>query len=153
MPQNVIVENPTATGQATAANSISTVLASDQPVIPVYTPATVAAYTATPVIAVNSTSSNIGVGAYTNAAIDVAITAVSGTTPTFQLFVDRLSADGSTWNTIFSTGIFVGVATLPPISLGPGSQVPHVLGKTIRLRYVVGGTSPSFTLSIGIYGR
>ncbi len=84
-------------------------------------------------------------------AVDVNVTAASGTSPTLALFVDRLGADGN-WYAIWSPTAVTAAGTLST-SIGPGCAVAEVPTDNIRLRWVLGGTTPSFTFSASIIAR
>lgn len=84
-------------------------------------------------------------------AVDVNVTATSGTSPTLTLFLDRLGADGN-WYPIWSPTA-VTAAGVVSTSVGPGCATAEVPTNNIRLRWVLGGTSPSFTFSASIIGR
>ncbi len=84
-------------------------------------------------------------------AVDVDVTAASGTSPTLALFVDREGADG-VWYPIWSPTALTAAGQLST-SIGPGCAVAEVPTNNIRLRWVIGGTSPSFTFSASIIGR
>ena len=84
-------------------------------------------------------------------AVDVNVSVVSGTTPTLDLYLEHLGADGVWYTTWHPTQITaVGTAST---SVGPGAATPAVLTQTVRLRWAVGGTTPSFTFSASIIAR
>ncbi len=89
--------------------------------------------------------------AITTAAVDVNVTAASGTSPTLALYLDRQGADGIWYNVWTSSSITA--AGTASTSVGPGCVTGAVLTGAIRLRWVLGGTSPSFTFSASIVGR
>jgi hypothetical protein len=100
---------------------------------------------------ITGNSADLNVSAFREVAIDANISAVSGTSPTLQLFIDRKGADGiyyQIWNSASITA--VGTAS---DSIGPGLNKNQSLGSTIRLRWVIGGTTPSFTFSASIIGK
>src|SRR5579884_424474 len=103
----------------------------------------------------NGNSGDLTVGLYTEIGIDINITADSGTNETIQFFWDRKGADGvyyPLWQskTVLSTD---SLAEQISTSSGAGMAYNQSLGLTGRLRWVVGGTSPSFTLSANVYGK
>src|SRR5579885_1253552 len=103
----------------------------------------------------NGNSGDLTVGAYTEIGIDINVTADSGTNETIQFFWDRKGADGvyyPLWQskTVLSTD---SLAEQISTSIGAGMAYNQSLGLTGRLRWVVGGTSPSFTLSANVYGK
>ncbi len=96
-------------------------------------------------------SGQVQTGPLYTLAVDVNVTAASGTSPTLALFVDRLGADGN-WYPIWSPTALTAAGQLST-SIGPGCAVAEVPTNNIRLRWVLGGTSPSFTFSASIIGR
>lgn len=90
-------------------------------------------------------------GELTTLAVDVNVTAVSGTTPTLDVFLERQGADGVWYQVWHPTQIIaVGQAST---SVGPGAATPAVLTSKLRLRWAIGGTTPSFTFSASIWAR
>lgn len=86
-----------------------------------------------------------------NVAIDVNVTAVSGTTPSLALVVDRLGSDGIYYQIhAFAAITAAGKAS---VNLGPGATVNAIPGNAIRLRWTVTGTTPSFTFSASVIGQ
>jgi hypothetical protein len=83
-------------------------------------------------------------------ALDISITARSGTSPTIQFFIERKAADGS-YSAIWQSSL---INSAPPISvnvsIGPSFTFPESLGGTIRLRWTIAGTTPSWTFSASI---
>lgn len=77
--------------------------------------------------------------------VQLDVTAASGTTPTLDVIVaDTL--DGTNWNTI---GTFTQKVTT-------GRQVIDIsalFAETIRVNWIIAGTTPSFTFSVRAYGR
>lgn len=96
----------------------------------------------------------------TNLTLNVPVIAASGTSPTLTLVLEGADALGN-WYTLWTnataitaagdTTVFFGPAltnnTTAPISAGV--VVPPV----VRLRWTIGGTTPSFTFSASIVGR
>ena len=84
---------------------------------------------------------DVDVGDYIEAIIFANVSSVSGTDPTLDIVIegkDPISGNYATidsFPTITSTGTYV-------------LQITN-FGKTIRARWTVGGTSPSFTFSVG----
>jgi hypothetical protein len=105
----------------------------------------------TTVINANGNSGILPVNAIRELAVDINITAVSGTSPTLQFFVDRVDANNIP-NPIWQSSLFTGV-TQERTSIGPGLTYPESLGANIKVRWVVGGSSPSFTLSSSFVGK
>ncbi|SRR6266699_6459131 len=100
----------------------------------------------------NGNSADLAVGPYTEVSVDVNITVVSGTAPTLTLFVDRKGLDGI-YYPLWQTNAAITVVSQTSTSIGSGCVIAQSLGNTIRLRWVVTGTSPSFTFSASIVGK
>lgn len=95
-------------------------------------------------------SGDLDISLIESIALDINITAVSGSSPTLQFFVDRKGADGiyySIWQSpVLST---TGQAST---TIGAFCVVDQSLGALVRIRWTIAGTSPSFTFSISILG-
>jgi hypothetical protein len=102
-------------------------------------------------ILVTTTSPNLDVSTLKELALDVSITAITGTTPTYQLMIDRLGLDG-VWYTIY-TGTSITAIAVISLSIGASLVTNIAFAGTIRLREVVGGTTPSITRSMSIIGK
>ena len=99
----------------------------------------------------NGNSGTLGVDAYSELAVDINISAVSGTSPTLNLYIDRLGADGN-WYTIWSSAQQTGMGQVSA-SIGAGLATNQAFGNSARLRWVLGGTTPSFTFSASIIAK
>lgn len=84
-------------------------------------------------------------------AVDVSVTAVTGTTPTLNLFLERQGLDG-VWYSVWAPTQITAAGTTST-SVGHGLATNAAITGLIRLRWVIGGTTPSFTLSASITGR
>lgn len=93
----------------------------------------------------------VQVGATSTVAVDINVSAVSGTSPTLQFNLDRLGADGIWYSAWQSSSINATGQT--STSVGPGCATAAVLTDKIRLRWTIGGTTPSFTFSASLIGR
>lgn len=96
--------------------------------------------------AVTASGQSVGVdvSSYTEALLFVDITAVSGTTPTLDLTVQTYDFLSQQWFSV--PGVTISQQTA-------SGQVPVALtnfGETVRLNWVVGGTTPSFTFSASV---
>jgi hypothetical protein len=99
---------------------------------------------------------NISWGNASTIAVDVNVTNQQGTSPTLQILVDRLGADGVTYFNMYDSGaISVSTASTTPVvikqSIGPGCTKTEEIGSSGRVRWVIGGGSTPgalFTLSI-----
>jgi hypothetical protein len=99
----------------------------------------------------NSDSGEQFVGIYGELAVDVNISAVSGTTPSMTLYVDRKGADGNFY-TIY-TSAAQNAAGNVSTSIGVGAATNASFGDIVRLRWVITGTTPSFTFTASIKGK
>jgi hypothetical protein len=97
-------------------------------------------------------SADLVVGWYDELAVDVNITVITGTSPTLTLFVDRKGADGIYYQVWASAQITTSTQAVST-SIGPGCVQAHSFGATVRLRWAIGGTSPSYTMSQSIQGK
>lgn len=89
-------------------------------------------------------------GIFTEAEVDIDVTAVSGTTPSMTVIVERQELDGNYYPIYTSSAI---TATgLTTTSIGPGLTTNAELSGTFRVRWTITGTTPSFTLSINVMG-
>lgn len=91
------------------------------------------------------------VGPFAELAVDINITAKSGTSPTIQFFIDRIGADGVAYN-IYGSSVLSATGQTST-SIGSGFVINQSFGSSIQIRWVTGGTSPSFTTSISIIGK
>jgi hypothetical protein len=106
------------------------------------------------------TGNIIGLDAFSIADIQLSVTAASGTTPTLDVYVQKLLPDGVTWDDIihftqataaanYMATMTVGgggVHTAATRSLAAGTvRANCTFGNTWRVDVVVGGTNPSFT--------
>lgn len=71
--------------------------------------------------------------------LTLAVTAASGTTPTLDVVIET-SADGVTWRTLFSFG--------QKTTTGSDRQSFSNADRQVRARWAIGGTTPSFTMSL-----
>jgi hypothetical protein len=91
------------------------------------------------------------VGTFTEAAIDINVSAITGTTPTLDIYLDRKGADGVYYQIWHATQVTaVGAVST---SVGLGAPVNHSLGMIVRLRFALGGTTPAATLTRNVVGK
>jgi hypothetical protein len=91
----------------------------------------------------NQALATAGWGAVSALRAQLNVTAASGTTPTLDVVIED-SLDGTNWNTI---GTFAQKTTT-------GREVINVTGlfsDQMRVRWTVGGTTPSFTFAVDAY--
>jgi hypothetical protein len=81
-----------------------------------------------------------GYGPATSLRAQLNVTAASGTTPTLDVVIED-TLDGSTWNTI---GTFTQATTTTRQVI----NVTTPFSDTLRVRWTVGGTTPSFTFAV-----
>lgn len=86
-----------------------------------------------------------GFGDWSKMRAQLDVTAVSGVSPTLDVVIED-THDGTNWNT---------VATFTQ-KTAAGRQVLDITGlftDRLRVRWTIGGTTPSFTFSVLIYGK
>jgi hypothetical protein len=108
----------------------------------------------------NGDTGNISWGNCSTIAVDVNCTNQQGTSPTLEIFVDRLGADGLTYFNMWdSTAISVSSASSgSPVqikrSIGPGCATTEEIGASGRVRWQIGGSStPGAQFSISVQGE
>ena len=107
----------------------------------------------------NGDTGNISWGNASTIAVDVIVTNQQGTSPTLQILVDRLGADGVTYFNMYDSGaISVSTASTTPVvikrSIGPGCTTTEEIGSSGRGRWVIGGSaSPGALFGISIQGE
>lgn len=86
-----------------------------------------------------------GFGDWSKFRAQLNVIAASGTTPTLDVVVED-TLDGTNWNTIatFTQKTAAGVQAV---------DVTGLFTDQLRVRWTVGGTSPSFTFDVKFYGR
>lgn len=103
--------------------------------------------------AAHTTSSDAGdldVSRCRRIAIDINVTAVSGTAPFLQFFIDRKGVDG-VYYPIWTSSLIGSTSTISK-TLGAFATVHEALGAVVRLRWTITGTTPSFTFSVSVQG-
>jgi hypothetical protein len=99
---------------------------------------------ASPAVTANGNTAGADVSSYTEALLFVDVTAVSGTTPTMNLYVDTYDFNSGQWYPVPS------VAIAQQTAVGTLDVALTNFGEQIRLRWVVGGTTPSFTFQASV---
>lgn len=74
------------------------------------------------------------------------VTAASGTTPTLDVIVEATIFDRDTGPYV-QQAIFSGITAVATQSLAL-NRADNTLGKFVRIRWVIGGTTPSFTFQV-----
>ncbi len=95
-------------------------------------------------------SATLAAGAYRELLVAVNVSAVAGTSPTLTLALDSLGADG-VWYTLWTSASITAVGQTIA-SLGVEAATNTAFGTNVRLRWTIGGTTPSFTFSASITG-
>jgi hypothetical protein len=97
---------------------------------------------------------------YKTLALDVRCTNKQGTSPTLDIFIDRLAADGVSYMNIYdSTVKSVSAATsIAPVdiigSIGQGCNTNAEIGSSGRVRWVIGGSAtPGAFFNISLIGK
>lgn len=94
--------------------------------------------------AARTTSSNSGAIAgfsdVNNARIQLNVSAASGTTPTLDVLVEG-TVDGTNWYTL-------NTFTQKTGATNDVALVQNIVGDQLRVRWTIGGTTPSFTFSV-----
>ena len=107
----------------------------------------------------NGDTGNISWGNCSTIAVDVNCTNQQGTSPTLEIFVDRLGADGVTYFNMYDSGaVSVSGASTTAVqirrSVGPGCATGEEIGSSGRVRWVIGGSStPGAQFSLSIQGE
>lgn len=113
----------------------------------------------------SSTSNSLpGADSFSGAEFTLLVTAASGTSPTLNVYIQTLLPDGATWADICAfqqvttgTGVWTwpfipGMPTAPitktDAALTVNTANTCLLGSTLRVKYVIGGTSPSYTFQV-----
>lgn len=84
-------------------------------------------------------------------AFDVDVTATSGVGQSLILHIERQGADGI-WYPIYTSPSMSAVGKAST-SIGQGMTVGQSIGSTLRMRYTITGTTPSFTFSASLVGK
>lgn len=109
-----------------------------------------------------STGTLIGIDTFSVAELMLKVGTVSGTSPTLDVYIQKLLPDGSTWDDLIhftqatGTANYVatavvgnaGVHTQAVRSLAASTVQTTTLGNTWRIDAVVGGSTPSFVFQV-----
>ncbi|MFE9098493.1 hypothetical protein [Streptomyces sp. NPDC007264] len=100
--------------------------------------------------AARTTSGNSGTlsgfGDWTKFRAALNVTAASGTTPTLDVVIEDSLDGGTTWFTVATFSQKTAAGT-------QAQDVTGVFSDTLRVRWTIGGTSPSFTFDVRLYGK
>ncbi len=140
-------------GSATSANSVPTVIASDQGAVPIKRSAVAVYSLASTATTSSSNSGDLTVGPYTEISLDINTTAQTGTNPTVQFTYSRKGADGI-YYALWQSAVLTVAANTLSTSIGAGVAYNQSLGSTGQLKWVIGGSAtPGFTFSANISGK
>lgn len=126
--------------------------ASNNPIASITRATTIVLNQASAAQTASGNSANLSVGNLSELAIGVNVTAVSGTSPTLNLYLDVIGADGVTYEGIWASAQVTAVGQVTA-SVGAGLATNQAFGSVVVFRWVVGGTTPSFTFSASILGK
>jgi hypothetical protein len=94
----------------------------------------------------SSNTADIDVGRFICGEICLDVTAVSGTSPSLDVYIEGKNQVSGKYKTLFSqtgiTAVWTWWFTITTLAF-----------KYIRVRWVISGTSPSFTFSVGLEGK
>jgi hypothetical protein len=91
-------------------------------------------------------TADIDVGRFICGEICLDVTAVSGTTPTLDVYIEGKDQLSGKYKALFSQTGINAVGTY-------WFTITTLAFKYLRVRWVIGGTSPSFTFSVGMEGK
>ena len=98
-------------------------------------------------VTASGNTADIDVSRFSSIRVALKVTAVSGTTPTLDLYIDgKYEATGDYVALLSRTG----VTATGFYELG---QLDNLTFRYIRVRWVLGGTSPSFTISVAMQAK
>jgi hypothetical protein len=105
-------------------------------------------------------SGDIDVSAFARISVDVDITVLTGTTPTWTVIVERKDANGKYYPLFTSTAH--SAAATDNVDIGPGltaatagnlNRVDSLTGQTIRVRATPGGTVATVSFTVSVIGE
>jgi hypothetical protein len=91
-------------------------------------------------------TADIDVGRFICGEICLDVTAVSGTNPTLDVYIEGKDQLSGKYKVLFSQTGISAVGTY-------WFTITTLAFKYLRVRWVIGGTSPSFTFSVGMEGK
>lgn len=95
-------------------------------------------------VTANGTSATYDVSRFAEGVVVVNVTAVSGTSPSMDLFIDTYDPINNVWAPITK---LTGSPNSPISTVNSYAYPINNYGRTIRLRWQLSGTNPSFTFS------
>jgi hypothetical protein len=94
----------------------------------------------------SGSTTDIDVGRFMCAEICLDVTAVSGTSPSLDVYIEGKDQMSGKYKVLFSQTGINAVSTY-------WFTITTLAFKYIRVRWVISGTSPSFTFSVGLEGK
>jgi hypothetical protein len=102
----------------------------------------------------NGDIGNLSWGNAEHLALDINVTLSQGTSPTLQILVDRLGADGTNYFNIYDSTALAPGSYPKSASIGPGCTFPQEIGSSGRVRWVIGGSSnPAVQFGLSLQGE
>jgi hypothetical protein len=95
----------------------------------------------------NSQSTPVDASEYVGAEIFINITAISGTSPTFSAWLQTQDPAGN-WVDLVQIANALSATGETVVSVGRGLPTNAELGKSLAVRWALGGTNPSVTVTI-----
>lgn len=107
----------------------------------------------------------VGVEAFTSATILLDCTVATGTSPTLDVYIQKLLPDAATWVDLVHftqvtsatkrwidlvAGNMTGDIAVSDAALTVATALVSLLGSVWRCKYVIAGTNPSFTFSVAV---
>ncbi len=100
----------------------------------------------------NGDTGSIDVTGLSELGISINVNAMSGTSPVLALQIQQLTPNGN-WNYLWSPTNVTAVPAYPSTSVGAGLQTQNCFTNTIKVAWQLSGANPSFTFSIGLWGK
>jgi hypothetical protein len=89
----------------------------------------------------------------TGLTVDVNVNAYSGTSPTMDVYVERVNPDQVWYQVAHMTQITGAVGNTSLLVAPDAATTPGMLTGQMRIRGKMGGTTPSFTFSLTVNAR
>lgn len=102
------------------------------------------------ILTVNGNSGEIRCEGVDLLAVDILVSAASGTSPTINFYVQRKDANGN-WVTLYAFPT-LSAASSENSNIGPGATTPKIVTGVMRVIWELGGVTPSFTTDISVIG-
>lgn len=101
---------------------------------------------------VTGTSTQVcGLGQYNKYALELVVSAASGTTPTLDVVVQHSIDNGTNWFTLTTFTQATAATTALKVESEVEAATAEVYGDCQRISYTIGGTTPSFTFYVKGY--